>query len=274
MASDPMQLIGLYLDLKARRERAARDNDQLLTQGLNAGLKAAESGDLKLALSALAVGSQNRDTPEMRDLVSSVAKQRKKQLAAAEQAAQVKAATPNAQEQTDVAKGAASLLNAPGDPRLNALAALRSIPPSYPPEIGNRLAMRAGSIGANRAERAEAERTRMRDQASITDEYRQRREGRSDAKGGKKSKDTAAVDSAWETYLDSGMSFDEWRRDPDLPKSVVANAMKHPGYVKMLRERRWKGVPFARPDQVAAPPIAATAPTEIKTPFGVLREKK
>ena len=113
----------------------------------------------------------------------------------------------------------------------------------------------------------------MEAQASITDKYRQRREERKPPKAGGKPRDDRMVNSAWEEFQSSDMGFEQWRES--VSTSVANAAMKHPGYVEMLRQRRknaavtgFQGVPFRLQDEEAA------TPGEIKTPYGVLREKK
>jgi hypothetical protein len=268
MASDPLQFVGLYLDMKRRREQSELAKQQLqarqgesVDRGFREAVEMAATGDKKLALSHLSIATRDQDTPAMREYIAALAQHAKSQ----QQAQAEKAALPKGAEQKDVASGVAGILAQPGDPRLAALAALRSIPDSYPPELTNRLAMRGGAIAADRGARFDRNVALMERQSAITESRQQRKAaGKS---GGDSKKLKPEVESAWETFLDAGVPFEEWRSDPEMPRSVVANAMKHPEYVAMLRARKWKGVPFLRPGQEgsAPPPTAVTGPVTLKS---------
>jgi hypothetical protein len=257
--------LGLVLESKRRKqqeaEMRARQEQQDGSKFAALLRDVAPLGDPKITRAALAHLTGNRYTPEMEDLALGMTKQYRAQQKAAEE----KAALPKGAEQKDVASGVAGILAQPGDPRLAALAALRSIPDSYPPELTNRLAMRGGAIAADRGARFDRNVALMERQSAITESRQQRKAaGKS---GGDSKKLKPEVESAWETFLDAGVPFEEWRSDPEMPRSVVANAMKHPEYVAMLRARKWKGVPFLRPGQEgsAPPPTAVTGPVTLKS---------
>jgi len=150
--ADGTNFLGLYLDLKARRQqqeqfRAQQEahEQERIHRGFTQALEFANTGDSNLALNALSVLTDDRDTNEMRKLVQGVAKSAKQ-----------RAATPKPSVQTEFAKGAAAQLGAPGDPREQALAALRGIP--FEGELGTQIAQRAGALaGVQQGQQRQAE---------------------------------------------------------------------------------------------------------------------
>jgi len=146
MAND---FLGLYLDLKARRQqeeqfRASMEarQQEATMRGFGQALEAAQAfGDPKLALKYLSLATDDRDTVEMRDLVQGIAKQAKQRLA-----------TPSAGVQTELSKGLAADVGGAADPRLAALAQFRGeeqlrgqgIPESAAAQIGMRAQALAG----------------------------------------------------------------------------------------------------------------------------------
>lgn len=111
-------LLGLYLDLKQRRqqeqqfqEQMRRQQDQELNNGFLQAVKLAETGDQKLALSGLSIATKNRYTPEMQTFVEGLAKQVKQQQKAKEQSAELRSRAFG-----DVARGAAAQLRAGQSP--------------------------------------------------------------------------------------------------------------------------------------------------------------
>lgn len=276
MASDPMQLFGLYLDMKRRKEQSAQAQQQmdmqkqqreqqLLANAINIAVKVK---DPKIATGAFDAMHGGRAPTEQWNLVEQIAKREAK----AAKEAEIQASLPKGKEQEDMARGVAGILAQPGDPLRNAVSALRSYPNYGSPDLNNRIAMRGGSIAANRAAVQENQ-VKLAERTSAIGEARQiRKEGRAAARknggagGGETPKLPAAVESAWETFLDSGQSWEDWSSsvNKEVSASVKTNAMKHPDYIAMLRARKWKGVPFLRPGQ--APPSGSTAPAPAPAP--------
>lgn len=162
-------LLGLYLQLKQQRQQEEQHRNALEArrqaqafQGFQQALDFAKLGDEKLALRYLSMATDDQDTMEMRELVSGISKQSKKQAAA-------KAATPTPGAQTDMARGVASQLQQPGDPLQNALAGLRGIPEGVPGELATQIAQRGGAIAGEqqRSQGTFEERLIQRTQAQL-----------------------------------------------------------------------------------------------------------
>lgn len=279
MASDPLQFIGLYLDMKRRKEESAlaqqKQQDSVrsdaLAQAINVAVK---TGDSKLATGMLEAAQGGVSRMQDWELVDAAAKNARKQMKAAEAAKAAKASIPNESAQTDFAKGLAAQLQAPGDPLRNAVEGIRGLP-NAPPVITNQLMQRAGAI-AGEQKRAGAEYGRRK--VLSTDEWIR---GKGAAAGGgaagvkapsdvqtNRAEDRRnSAEAAWAKFAGFEGDWDEWIRDKASRADVIA-AMRHKGYLEMRRRNLKRPVGFSNVETGTSSGASAGTSRTVTTPSG------
>jgi hypothetical protein len=280
MASDPMQLFGLYLDMKRRKEESAQQKQalemrqsQMRQDALARAIEVAvQTGDSKLATGLLEASQGGMSRMQDWELVDAAAKNARKQMKAKEEAREARVATPNAAAQTDLSRGLAAQLQAPGDPLRNAVEGIRGLP-NAPPVVTNQLMQRAGGIvGEQKRASAEFDRRKIK---STEEWIRGQRATKGGGGGDGKPSDVEvnratdrenATAAAWEKFQTSEMPWDEWIQE--APRGDVTAAMRSPKYVEMRRRRLKRPVGFANVETGASTGAESGKAKTVTTPSG------